>query len=380
MTNNKKEVPCVSVIITVKNSDKTLMECVDSLLNQTLQNIEMVFVDGHSTDHTIDILKMLQKKDDRIKIYTQDRPGIGAAKNYGIEHATGEYIAFLDSDDLFIDENALEIMYNAAKENNVKICGAFRQIKPVYGDIYKHPLHRAFLVGFPKGRMFNYLDVQYDYHFHNYIYNRKMIMDCNARFAEIRVYDDTRFTIKAFEKAKTFFVVPVELYLYRCHKAYDWNTDLCADAIKSLEEQLKYTSEHKLDMCHYFAFQRMSYEYGRLFEKRIKEGNFELLKLLIDAQEYINQDMIKKFVDNRIDPNITGPMDFPDNDIRFVGEDEKVIFAPIYNMISDKVETKVVNIDYDYYNTLENVYNSKTFKTGDFILKVPRKIYHIFKK
>lgn len=376
-----KKTPKVSIIITVKNSDKTIMECLDSMLKQTLEEIEMVFVDGNSTDNTIDILQMMQKKDDRIKIFTQERPGIGAAKNYGIEHATGEYITFLDGDDLYLDETALAKMYEAAKEYNVKICGALRQVKPANGEAYNHPLHRPFLVGFPKGRLFNYKDVQYDYHFHSYIYDRKMIMDCNARFAEIRVYDDTRFTICAFNAAKKFFVVPVELYLYRCHEGYEWNADLCKDAIESLAVQLKTTDKLGLDMCHYFTLQRINYEYGRLFEKRICEGNFELLKMLIDDQESINQDKIMQFIGNNIDPNITAPMNFPDDEIRFIEKDgeKKIIFSPLYNLIHHDTPT-AASIDYEYFNVLENVYNSKTFKTGNFILKVPRKIYHIFKK
>lgn len=105
----------ISVIIPVYNAEKYLKTCLDSLINQTYKNWEAICVDDGSTDHSIDILNFYQKKDSRIKVYTQENAGPAAARNKALEHASGEYISFVDADD-FLVENAFEILTEVATE------------------------------------------------------------------------------------------------------------------------------------------------------------------------------------------------------------------------------------------------------------------------
>ena len=109
--------PKVSVIIPVYNVEKYLRECLDSVVNQTLREIEIICVDDGSTDTSLDILKEYASKDNRITVIGQQNLHAGVARNAGLAVARGEYLSFLDSDDFF-ELNMLAEMYSKAKENN----------------------------------------------------------------------------------------------------------------------------------------------------------------------------------------------------------------------------------------------------------------------
>ena len=114
----------ISIIIPVYNCEKYLEECLDSVLRQTLKEYEIICVDDGSTDCTIDILKKYAEQDFRIKVLHQKNQGAGVARNLGLKHAEGEYIAFLDSDDYYLDTDALMCMYEICKKNDVDVCGS----------------------------------------------------------------------------------------------------------------------------------------------------------------------------------------------------------------------------------------------------------------
>lgn len=107
----------VSVIIPVYNVAPYLRQNLDSVLNQTLKDIEVICVDDGSTDNSVQILQEYAGKDSRLKVVTQANAGAGAARNKGMEHATGEFLSFLDSDDFF-ESTMLEKMYARAVEEN----------------------------------------------------------------------------------------------------------------------------------------------------------------------------------------------------------------------------------------------------------------------
>lgn len=113
----------VSAIIPVYNSEKYIKKCIDSLIKQTLKNIEIILINDGSSDDSLRILRQYEKRDERIVVIDQKNNGPSSARNKGIDIAKGEYISFIDSDD-WVDETMFEEMYNSAKENNsdVVIC------------------------------------------------------------------------------------------------------------------------------------------------------------------------------------------------------------------------------------------------------------------
>ena len=89
----------VSIIVPVYNVEKYLKRCIDSLINQTLKDIEIIVVDDGSTDNSGQIIKKYQEKNSNIKYCKKENGGLSDARNYGMKYAQSEYIAFLDSDD-----------------------------------------------------------------------------------------------------------------------------------------------------------------------------------------------------------------------------------------------------------------------------------------
>ena len=111
----------VSVIIPIYNVEKYLKQCVDSVLNQSFKDIEILLINDESPDNSIAICKEYEKKDYRIKVFSKKNEGLGLTRNYGINHAIGKYVVFVDSDD-YIDPEYIEKMYNCMEENNLDVC------------------------------------------------------------------------------------------------------------------------------------------------------------------------------------------------------------------------------------------------------------------
>ena len=108
----------VSVIINVYNGERYIKKCLDSIVNQTYKDLEIIIINDGSTDNTLAICE--EYKDNRIKIINQENRGIILSKKVGIENSTGDYIFFIDQDD-FIELDTIEYLYNLCKDNNVKI-------------------------------------------------------------------------------------------------------------------------------------------------------------------------------------------------------------------------------------------------------------------
>ena len=116
----QSEFPLVSIIIPVYNTERYVAECIKSITGQTLRNIEIICVDDGSTDDSLSVLVSHAKGDDRVTIVTQKNGGLSNARNTGLKHAHGEYVCFVDSDDMLVP-TALAIMIAQAKNNDLDI-------------------------------------------------------------------------------------------------------------------------------------------------------------------------------------------------------------------------------------------------------------------
>lgn len=139
-TNN----PSVSVIVPIYNVEIYLKRCVDSILSQTLRDIEVILVDDGSPDNCGTICDDYAKKDTRVHVLHKENGGISDARNLGLKYAKGEYVCFIDSDD-FIDEDMLNTLYRLVEENEVdmSVCG-IRDYYEGQEPVYDHE-ERAFV-------------------------------------------------------------------------------------------------------------------------------------------------------------------------------------------------------------------------------------------
>ena len=116
----------ISVIVPIYNVEKYLNKCIESIINQSYSNLEIILVDDGSKDSSGIMCDSYILKDKRIKVIHKENGGLSDARNVGIDKAKGEYIVFIDSDD-WIDEKMIEILYNIIKKNNsdISICDYF---------------------------------------------------------------------------------------------------------------------------------------------------------------------------------------------------------------------------------------------------------------
>ncbi len=110
-----KNVPLISVIVPVYGVEKYIDKCLESIILQTYENLEIILVDDGSKDRSGEICEEYAKKDKRIKVFHKTNGGLSDARNYGIEHSHGTYLAFIDSDD-YIDIDYIEFLYNLIKD------------------------------------------------------------------------------------------------------------------------------------------------------------------------------------------------------------------------------------------------------------------------
>ena len=125
----------ISVIINCYNQDKFLEKCLDSVINQTYKNLEIIIVDDGSTDNTLKISKKYQKKDNRIKVISTPNYGLSKSRNIGIDNSTGDYLYFVDSDDI-IEKDVIEYLYNISIKYDV--CISTCKPLTIYNYDYKY--------------------------------------------------------------------------------------------------------------------------------------------------------------------------------------------------------------------------------------------------
>ena len=124
----------VSIIVPVYNDDLHLDRCLNSILNQTYENIELVIVDDGSTDFTGSIIKKFSEKDSRIKYYYQANSGPSEARNNGINNSSGDYILFIDSDDTIEQDYVCDLVTEMINTGSDLVCCGYNDISN-YGEV-----------------------------------------------------------------------------------------------------------------------------------------------------------------------------------------------------------------------------------------------------
>lgn len=284
----------VSVIIPVYNAEKYLLQCIGSVTKQTLREIEIFCVDDGSTDSSLLLLKELQSQDQRIRVISQKNQGSAIARNHALQKAEGNYIAFVDADDYLLEETALERMYYAAETNQVAICGAFRSMDRG-GCIVPMHLHRGYVAGCAEGKKMAYAEYQCDYHFQNYIYSRRLLLENQIWFPNYRRFQDPPFFVKAMIAADEFFIVPAEYYCYRCdHQNYQFNYHKVRDIVQGLIDILQISKNAGLKKLHQTAVMRLNESYFWDIVGQCNVKNIEFIDLLLRANSLVQWEWIHK--------------------------------------------------------------------------------------
>ena len=270
--------PKISVIIPVYNVEKYLAECLDSVINQTLKEIEILCINDGSTDGSAEILEQYAKKDERIKVFNQENLGAGSARNVGIKQAQGDFLAFLDSDDVYPSNDVLEVLFNSAKENKVLIAGGeFAYLEN--GSLKTEYLETEDGFGFNQEGKIKYQDYQFDYGYYRFIYDRSFLLKNNLVFPNYARFQDPPFFVKAMYQAKEFYAIKKLTYAFRIgHKDIKWNSKKANDALCAMRDNFKFAYENNLEKLNNYTFERLKQHLG-YFESEINFSSILILNI-----------------------------------------------------------------------------------------------------
>jgi len=237
-----KESRLVSVIVPIYNTEKYLDRCIDSILNQTYKNLEVICVDDGSTDDSVHVIEKCKKIDNRIVLTKKNHKGVSAARNEGITISHGDYIAFVDSDD-YIDEKFYEIMVEKIGKSDICVCDFNVWLNDVLmekaGTNTQLEMGRLEMIK-------SILKKQCESHVVvNKLFKRSVIE--KMRFPEGYTYEDIYGAIKTAIVGKIFIFIPDRLYHY-CRRGNSIYTSLQArqldDFISIIEMVIKELEEN----------------------------------------------------------------------------------------------------------------------------------------
>lgn len=279
----------ISVIIPIYNDEKYIKECISSVERQTTKNLEIICIDDESSDGSLQMVRNQCELDNRIKVFSQRHAGSGVARNYGLQMAQGEFVAFLDADDFYVDKNALQQMINACKTHGEVVCGTNRVMR-INND---RTTEKIVCENKPipnNGCLMSFLEYQNDYFYTCFIFNRKFLLDNQIEFPAYLRYQDPVFFLKALHYAQHFWMLPNTLYCYRVgHKSRDRVSQNAAHFLKGIKENMEFSIRHG---------------YRELFERLLHRLNVDFIAFILENMSedieniIVDMDSIVKKVDS----------------------------------------------------------------------------------
>lgn len=243
----------LSIIVPVYNVEKYLPKCLESLIKQTLKDIEIICVNDGSMDNSLAILKEFASKDSRIRIIDNQHQGVAKTRNTGIEQSTGEYIGFVDSDD-YIDIDFFEKLYNSATKSNSDIAIASILKHKNFFNIYNAKYTKEEIAITIQDKIKLCEDKKHFFFYAwNKIYHSGFIKENNIKFSEGQIYEDVMFAIKALYYSNKIISVYGTKYHYIEHensltKYKDKTGEKEHDLIKAYSELQEFCNSKNIEI------------------------------------------------------------------------------------------------------------------------------------
>ena len=254
--------PEISIVVSVYNVEKYLPRCLDSLINQTFKEIEIICVNDGSTDGSLAVLRKYAEKDDRIKVVNQTNKGVAGARNRGLVEAVGKYILIFDADD-WVDLNLCKKVYDIAEANNSDIV----MFNVAFYDQKKMAITKGHFFSIKHWRNHNdentlhtFRDCKAIFYGNlscaNKLYRKSFLDDLGVKFIEGTRFEDHPFHLETMFMARRINILDEQLYYYRQNRKNSMMTTLLTtkviydifgvvDAIEEMIERRKLWDELK---------------------------------------------------------------------------------------------------------------------------------------
>ena len=287
----------ISLIIPIYNTQDYLKECIDSIINQSFRDIELILVNDGSTDNCYKICKEYAEKDNRIKVINKENGGLSDARNCGIDAAEGDYILFIDSDD-FIAENSLNKIVNTIQEQPDVDVIFLEAVK--YFNYNKKTIKQDvmdFLTTLPKFPASAWAK----------LIKRDLILDNKLYFIKGITNEDLDWTVRLLLAANSFNYCDADYYYYRQQRPGSITNEFSLKKFKCLFDNIKYVvkiaKEENSCLFRDNIYNFMAYEYSILLygysklnkesKKKFKE-DIKSYSWLMDYREENKNKIIRK--------------------------------------------------------------------------------------
>jgi len=336
--------PKISVVTPIYNVAQFLPKCLDSLMAQTLHDIEFICVNDGSTDNSLDILRSYSDKDDRFVVIDKPNGGYGHTMNVGIDAARGEYIGIVESDD-WVDPDAFEVLYEIASANDK--CDIVKANHNVFADGCEPSL----VENFPRelcGRVLSPLDDDGMVVLNSIpaiwaaIYRKEFLTANGIRFLETpgASFQDTGFVYKSWIAADSFFLV---------HDAYlNYRVDNAGSSVKSAAK-VYFVCEEFASIENFLEARSERYErlIGRILAKKFDTYNWNYDRVSEEFREEFLQriaaEFAPAFLEDRIDPLVFKEGEF-EWLCQIVEDPHKAFVADRKNRACDEVKGKLYGV------------------------------------
>jgi glycosyltransferase involved in cell wall biosynthesis len=211
----------LSIIVPVFNAEKHLRQCLDSIINQTLKEIEVIIINDGSTDNSKQIILDYASKDDRILFIDSTNEGVSAARNKGMEKATGKYVGFVDADD-YLDMTMYQRLFDISEEKDasIAICNAMVITDEMESKKRLALKNECVMVCDKAALVLDFLGFKYDNANWNKIYALQIIKKHHLKFHEkLSIWEDLLFNLEFIAYANKMITLDESLYYYRIHDA-----------------------------------------------------------------------------------------------------------------------------------------------------------------
>ena len=322
--------PLVSVIIPVYNVEQYLDKCVQSVINQTYKNIEVILVDDGSPDNCPKMCDEYSVCDKRIKVIHKSNGGLSDARNAGIDRAKGDYITFVDSDD-YVEDNYVELLLHSVHKYNADIsCG---KQNVLYGDsIVKAYTGKHYVLNSEEAlRMMLYHD-DMDVSAWAKMYKRSLFE--GIRFPVGRLYEDAATTYKLIDKADVITLESFPIYNYVMRNDSITNNSFSEkklDLITSTREMTEIISK-KYPTLDVACQRRLLYAYLSTLTQAVKSDN-------------VNRDVVESLTN-------------------YINKNGHIVLRDNNSPLRDKIAVVATRFGYGFFRVCWNMYDKSRRKNG----------------
>lgn len=378
----------VSIIIPVYNGINFIDKSYNSIKKQTMDDLEIIYVDDGSSDGSIKKLEKLVNNTDFVRLYCQENSGPANARNNGIKQSTGEYVAFLDVDDIYLNETSLESMYEYAKKEDADIiCANLRKINPKLEIEENIDFTKSRYAYFTQKTILEPEEYGIPWAFYKNIYKRTFLEEHEIKFPDLRIGEDPLFLTRVLSNTNKIYAINKDFYGYNHSidgglnlkiNTYDKKRDYLHHYVKMFDllEQNKFDKileEYKLELIDYLTFR----------ENMFDEDIHNLVKLFFNDDTYFKEgdygyviiDLLRNPIRNDENlENIREIHEYIFKEVLIEGHNIDVFRLRRYIKLDNLLESKdlekvslmeLKRVDVKTFNNLrENLQNVGKFKKG----------------